>query len=204
MATIERPTDRIEQVYSILPPRAIAALRRAWGNGAISSGEPRTVWFDDGTGDRATLEDDRVTIDKATRWEDWLGDGPSIKALGSVLGKSIDDLRKERGAAFREDTDVHDKFTLYSLRLQAEEWDPGSSNSASLHLDHEVVTSAAVSLLYTTPAIRDQMVRRFEAKWGTKTATKHGIDFKVGDTTVSVLDLDIQFQINMMSAAYLR
>ena len=197
--------DQVANTYMVLPARALVALRHAWGSGTtLDGGEPRTIWFDRESGNRATVKDVRVIFDKATRWEDWLGDGPSIKAVGSVLGKSIDDLRKERGDAFIEDTDAHDplKRTLYSVRLPAEEWDPDSTTTATLHLEHDVVTSAAVTLLYISPSIRDQMLRQFEAKWGAKTSTKLGIDFKVGGTTIHVIDLTTEFQINMMSAAH--
>jgi hypothetical protein len=197
--------DQVANTYMMLPARALVALRHAWGSGtALDDGEPRTIWFDGDSGDRATLKDVRVVFDRAARWEDWLGDGPSIKALGSVLGKTIDDLRKERGEALYEDSDAHDslKRTLYSVRLPAEEWDPGSSARATLHLDNGVITSVATTLLYTTSAIRDQMLQRFEAKWGPKKATKLGIDFKVANATIHVIDLSTEFQINMTSAVH--
>lgn len=193
--------DQVENTYMVLPTRAIVALRAAWGSGATLDDGARTVWIDADTRWRATLDHNQLFFDKAMRWEDWLGDGPFVQALGSVVGKSLAELRRDRGDALIEDFDAFDKRTLYSMRIPAEEWDPRSTSTASLHVDHDIVTSAAVTLRYTTPSVRDQMLRQFEKKWGAETATKLGADFRVADPRIQVLDLRTEFQINMYADA---
>jgi hypothetical protein len=118
-----------------------------------------------------------------------------------VVGKSLAELRRDRGDALIEDFDAHDKRTLYSMRIPAEEWSPRSTSSASLHVEHDIVTSAAVTLQYTTLSVRDQMLRQFEKKWGAKTATKLGLRFTVASTNIYVTDLHTEFQINMSTSA---
>jgi hypothetical protein len=193
--------DQVENTYMVLPTRAIVALRAAWGTGATLDDGRRTVWTDPDTRWRATLDDKQLFFDKAMRWEDWLGDGPFVRALGSVVGKSLAELRRDRGDALIEDFDAHDKRTLYSMRIPAEEWSPRSTSSASLHVEHDIVTSAAVTLQYTTLSVRDQMLRQFEKKWGAKTATKLGLRFTVASTNIYVTDLHTEFQINMSTSA---
>jgi len=194
-------TDRIEQVFSILPPRAIAALRRAWGNGAMISGEPRMVWFDGGTGDRATLEGNRVAFDKAVRWEDWLGDGPSIKALGSpILGRSVADLKKERGADLS--VEAPDKWDIshhptVELRLRPSQWSPDSRTRVDLQNDGATVTHLTVILDFDTPATRAAMIHAFETKWGASKPGSPGLVFHADHMTVQVAELDSGFQVSM-------
>jgi hypothetical protein len=192
--------DRVESTYLVLPARALVALRAAWGRGATFDAGARTVWLDADTRWRATLVDRRVIFDKAMRWEAWLGDGPLIQALGSVVGRPLAELRRERGDALLEESDGIDKRTHYSMRIPAEEWDPDSTSTALLRVDHDVVSSATVTLRYTTPAVRDRMLRQFGTKWGAATATKPGVDFRVAGTNIHVVDLGTELQIDMVSS----
>lgn len=197
----DEKTNRVARTYLILPPRAMAALYQAWGDGTTLDGaHPRTVWYDKDSGVRATLADARVLFDVATPWQDWLGGASFIAALGpqKIIGRSIDDLRKERGDDLippeAKELDPHPPF---ELQVRPAQWDPGPRALVSLQNDGSTVTSLAFTLHYDSDATRDAMIHAFEAKWGASKPAGLGLVFHADHMTIDVSNFGSGFQVSL-------
>jgi hypothetical protein len=194
-------TNRVALTYLILPPRAMLALYRAWGQGAILDGaNSRTVWYDKDSGSRATVEDVRVLFDVATPWQDWLGDGLFIAGLGptNIIGQSIDDLRKERGDDLvPPEPEKLEPYPPFELQVRPSQWDPKPRATITLRNDGSTVTSLAFTLYYDSDATRDSMFRAFEAKWGTSKPSGLGVVFHAGHMTIDVTNLSSALQVTL-------
>lgn len=169
--TFDPSSDRVEDVYLVLPSRAVEALEMAWGSGP--------TWNDPTTSTAARLEppilDDSVLrFHHYTPLEEWLGDGTSLAVLPG-------DLWKVDFPAFaRAHPNLHpDLERPYTITLPATESSPFDGIVADLTLDTaKNVVRVSFALPYRSAQMRDRIVAQLERKWGTHTATGEAWTFE--------------------------
>ncbi len=173
-------TDRVEDLYLVLPSQAVEALAMAWG--------PGSIWIDPATSTASRLEPAGLdsTILRFRQYvplEQWLGDGTSIDVLPNDL------WTLDFPAFAKAHPELHpDLERPYTIALPATEFRPFDRVVANVDLDSaKNVARVSLSVSYQTPMMRDTILAHLERKWGSRTSTDSRWTFEKAES-VSAID----------------
>jgi len=178
--TFDRTSNRVEDLYLILPSRAVEGLVMAWG--------PGPTWIDPSTSTASrleplALESSILRFHHYMPFEQWLGGGTSI----AVLPNDIWTL--DFSAFAKAHPELHpDIERPYTLTLPATESSPFGGVIAAVDLENaKFVEKVSFAFPYKTPAMRDRTIALLERKWGPRKQTDGLWTFERADG-VSAID----------------